>query len=93
MELKEARRLGIEYCESNNCSYTYISHDSANGFYLTEEETKHTVFFVKRNGALKSCRGTNYAIDFHKELKKRKNKRSNGKREIAKMLDKESFEE
>ena len=96
MKLKEVRKLGIKYCEENNCNYTYISHDNVNEFYLTEEENKHTVFLVKRNGGLNAYRGTNYAADFHKELKKRRsNKRQSGKREVARMLDcdEEGFEE
>ena len=87
MKLKEVRKLGIEYCEANNCNYTYIAHDSTNEFYITEKEDKHTVFLVKKNGGLNAYRGTNYAVDFHKELKKRRsNRRKNGKREISEIL-------
>lgn len=88
MKLKDVRKLGIKYCAENNCNYTYISHDNVNEFYITEKEDKHTVFIVKRNGGLNAYRGTNYAIEFHKELKKRKNnKRKNGKKEIAEILN------
>lgn len=89
MKLKEARKLGIDYCEENNCNYTYISHDSTNEFYLTEEESKNTVFLVKKNGGLNAYRGTSYAADFHKELKKRRNKKkkNDGKKKIAEMLN------
>ncbi len=96
MKLKEVRKLGIKYCEENNCNYTYISHDNVNEFYLTEEENKHTVFLVKRNGGLNAYRGTNYAADFHRELKKRRSsKRGNGKRRMAETFDcdEEGFEE
>lgn len=57
MKLKDVRKIGIEYCEQNNCAYTYISHDDVNEFYLTEKEDKHTVFFLNKNGSLKgvSC--------------------------------------
>lgn len=72
MKLKEARSSGIEYCEANNCNYTYIAHDNAQEFYLTENEDRHTVFFINRNGSLHPCRATEYAVSFHKELKKRK---------------------
>lgn len=89
MKLKEVRKLGIEYCKTNNCNYTYISHDSIDEFYLTEEETKNTVFLVKKNGGLNAYRGTSYAADFHRELKKRRSrkKRNDGKKKIAEMLN------
>lgn len=88
MKLKEVRKLGIKYCEENNCNYTYIAHDSTNEFYITEKEDKHTVFLVKKNGGLNAYRGTNYAVDFHKELKKRRsNRRKSGKREIAEIIN------
>lgn len=88
MKLKEVRKLGIKYCEENNCNYTYISHDNDSEFYLTDEEDKHTVFFVNKNGSLKACFATKYASDFHKELRKRrKNRRQGGKREVAEMCN------
>lgn len=88
MTLKEARKLAIKYCEENNCSYTYISHDEVSDFYLTDEETRYTVFFVNRNGSLKVCRNGKYAVDFHKELRRRrKHKKNNGKREAAEMFN------
>lgn len=94
MKLKDVRKLGIKYCEENNCNYTYISHDNVNEFYLTEDEDKHTVFLVKKNGGLNAYRGTNYAADFHKELKKRRsNKRQNGKRRITEILNQNDEEE
>ena len=84
MKLKEARNLGIKYCEKNNCNYTYISHDEASDFYLTDNEGRYTVFLVNKNGSLDACRNTKYAIDFHKELeKRRKHRRKNDKRKIA----------
>lgn len=84
MKLKEARNLGIKYCEENKCNYTYISHDDVEGFYLTDSESKHTVFFIGKNGSLNAYRGTRYAVDFHKELqKRRKHRRNNDKRAIA----------
>lgn len=93
MKLKEARKLGIEYCETNNCNYTYIAHDKTNEFYLTEDEDKHTVFLVKKNGGLNAYRGTNYAAEFHRELNKRRNnKRKSGKKEIANILNQDEKE-
>ena len=88
MKLKEVRKLGIKYCEENNCNYTYILHDNDSEFYLTDEQDKHTVFLVNRNGSLDACYSTRYAVDFHKELKKRrKNRRQSGKKEIAEMCN------
>lgn len=93
MKLKDVRKLGIKYCEENNCNYTYISHDGVNEFYLTEDEGKHTVFLVKRNGGLNAYRGTNYAAEFHKELKKRRSsKKRDGKRRISEMLNQDDEE-
>lgn len=86
MKLKDARKLAIKYCEENNCNYTYISHDDINGFDLTNKEGNHTVFLVNRNGSLDAYYATKYACEFHKELKRRKkNRRNNDKKEIAKM--------
>lgn len=88
MKLKDVRKLGIEYCETNNCNYTYIAHDGTNEFYLTEKEDNHTVFLIKRNGGLNAYRGTNYAADFHRELKKRRNnRRKNDKRRLSEMVN------
>lgn len=88
MKLKEARSLAIKYCVENNCSYTYISHNNVNEFFLTEDEDKHTVFLVNKNGSLDAYRDTRYAVDFHKELRKRKkNKKRNGKKVVADMLN------
>lgn len=88
MKLKEARKLAIDYCVENNCNYTYISHDNVEEFYLTDKENQHTVFFVNKNGSLNAYRATQYAVDFHKELKRRKkNRKSNGKRVVADMLN------
>lgn len=93
MKLKEVRSIGIKYCTDNNCNYTYISHDSTNEFYLTEKEGKHTVFLVKKNGGLNAYRGTNYSVDFHKELKKRRNQRRRStKRQMAEMLNRDEVE-
>lgn len=83
MKLKEARSAGIKYCENNKCNYTFIAHDTTNEFYVTESNTKHTVFLVSRNGSLNATHDTQYALDFHKELqKRRKNKRNNNKRNM-----------
>ena len=93
MKLKEARKSAIKYCEENNCNYTYISHDNVEEFYLTDKENQHTVFFVNKNGSLNACRTTQYAVDFHKELKRRKkNRRSNDKKKIAEMLNRDDEE-
>jgi hypothetical protein len=84
MKLKEARSLAIKYCEENKCNYTYISHNNVEEFYLTDKEEKHTVFYINKNGSLNPCRSTQYAADFHKELKRRKkNRRKNGKKTVA----------
>jgi hypothetical protein len=93
MKLKEARKLAIDYCEENNCNYTYISHNDVEEFYLTDKQDKHTVFFINRNGSLNACRATQYAVDFHKELKRRKKNRSNNnKKAMADMLNRDSEE-
>lgn len=93
MKLKEARNLGIKYCEENKCKYTYISHDDTNEFFLTDKEHKHTVFLVNRNGRLNAYLATKYAVDFHKELKRRKNnRRTSDKRKAAEVIN-HSFEE
>ena len=90
MKLKEIRKLGIKYCEENKCNYTYISHDDSNEFYLMDKEDAHTVFHVNKNGSLNACRSTQYAVDFHKELKRRKkNRKNNGKRVMAEMLNRD----
>ena len=90
MKLKEARISAIKYCEENNCNYTYISHDDLEGFYPTAKENHQTVFFVNKNGSLNACRATQYAIDFHKELKKRKkNKRNNYKKKMAEVVNRD----
>ena len=88
MKLREARKLGIKYCEENKCNYTYISHDDINGFNLTDNESKHTVFLVNKNGSLDAYMNTKYAVDFHKELKRRtKKRRNNGKRKVIDMCN------
>lgn len=90
MKLKEARNLAIKYCEENNCNYTYISHNNVEEFYLTDKEDKHTVFYINKNGSLNPCRSTQYAVDFHKELKRRKkNRRRDGKRAIAEVANRD----
>ena len=93
MKLKEARKLAIKYCEENNCSYTYISYSDLEEFYPTEKESQQTVFFVNKNGSLNACRNTEYAVEFHKELRRRKNRRRNGKKMIAEMINHEEAEE
>ena len=94
MKLKEARKSAIKYCEENNCNYTYISHNNVEEFYLTDKEDKHTVFFLNKNGSLRACRNTEYAVDFHKELRKRKkNRKNNSKREVAEMLNRSEDED
>lgn len=88
MKLKEVRKQGIKYCQENDCNYTYISFDDANEFYLTENENRHTVFLVNKNGSLDPCLVTKYGEDFHKELKRRKkNRRKNGKIKIAEICN------
>ena len=90
MKLKEARSLAIKYCEENKCNYTYISYSDLEEFYLTNKENQHTVFFVNKNGSLNACRSTQYAVDFHKELKKRKkNKRNNHKKKMAEIANRD----
>lgn len=90
MKLKEARNAAIKYCEENNCNYTYISHNSVDEFYLSDKEDKHTVFFINKNGSLNPCRTTQYAVDFHKELKRRKkNRKNNEKRKMAEMINRD----
>ena len=85
MNLKEARKLGIEYCQEHNCNYTYISFDDAMRFYLTEREDKHAVFIVTKNGSLKPHITTDYAANFHRELKRRKKNRRKNKVNINKI--------
>lgn len=88
MRLSDVRKLGIKYCEENNCNYTYISHNNVEEFYLTDKEDKNTVFFLNKNGSLRACRSTEYAVAFHKELKRRKkNRRKNGKRVVAEIAN------
>ena len=94
MKLSDVRKLGIKYCEENNHNYTYISHNNIEEFYLTDKEDRHTVFFVNKNGSLRTCRNTEYAVDFHKELKRRKkNRRKNGKRAVAEVANRASNED
>lgn len=88
MKLSDVRKLGIKYCEENNCNYTYISHNNIEEFYLADKEDKHTVFFLNKNGSLRTCRATEYAADFHKELKRRKkNRRKHGKRKVTEIYN------
>lgn len=90
MKLKDVRKLAIKYCDENKCKYTYVSHNETEEFYITDKEDKHTVFLVNRNGSLNAYRDTQYAVDFHKELKRRrKNKRNNGKRKIVDICNSE----
>ena len=90
MKLKEARSLAIKYCEENKCNYTYISYSDLEEFYLTNKENQHTVFFINKNGSLNACRSTQYAVDFHKELKKRKkNRRNNHKKKMAEIANRD----
>lgn len=94
MKLKEARNAAIKYCEENKCNYTYISYSDLEEFYPTAKENQHTVFFVNKNGSLNACRTTQYAIDFHKELKKRKkNRRKNDKKKLAEVVNREFTED
>ena len=94
MKLSDVRKLGIKYCEESNCNYTYISHNDVEEFYLTDKEDKHTVFFVNKNGSLRACRSTEYAVDFHKEHKRRKkNRNKNGKRKIADLANRDLVDE
>ena len=90
MKLRDVRKLAIKYCEENNCNYTYISHNDIEEFYLVDKEDKHTVFFANKNGSLKTCRNTEYAVSFHKELKKRKkNRKKNSKRKISEVINRD----
>lgn len=92
MKLKEVRKLGIKYCEENNCNYIYIAYDNTEEFYLTPDENKQTVFLVGKNGSLKICRATEYAVDFHKELRRRKkNRRKSGKKAVAEIANHDSL--
>lgn len=93
MKLKEARNLSIKYCEENNCNYAYISHNNVEEFYLTDKEDKHTVFYINKNGSLNPCRATQYAVDFHKELKRRKKHRRSGKKIVADIANRSSVNE
>lgn len=88
MKLADVRKSGIVYCETNDCPYTYISHNKTQEFYLTENENKHTVFYINKNGSLNPCRSTQYAVDFHKELKRRRNnRRKNDKRKVKEIVE------
>lgn len=90
MKLAEARNLAIKYCEENKCNYTYISHNNTEEFYLVDKEDKYTVFFINKNGSLKPYRYTEYAVSFHKELKKRKrHRRNNGKKAVAEIANRD----
>lgn len=94
MKLSDVRKLGIKYCEDNNCNYTYISHNNVEEFYLADKEDKHTVFFLNKNGSLRACRATEYAVDFHKELRRRKkNRRNSNKRNIADIANRDLVNE
>lgn len=94
MKLKEARNAAIKYCEENKCNYTYISYSDLEEFYPTSKENQHTVFFVNKNGSLNACRTTQYAVDFHKELKKRKkNRRKNNKKKLAEVVNRDFTED
>ena len=88
MKLRDARKSAIKYCEENKCNYTYISFSDLEEFYPTSKENQHTVFLVNKNGSLNAYRTTQYAADFHKELKRRKkNRKNNSKKTIAEMLN------
>ena len=88
MKLREARKACIKYCEENKCNYVCISYNDVDEFYCSDNENNETVFFVGKNGSLRVCRNTNYAMEFHKELKRRKNKRKNNyKKKIAEMCN------
>lgn len=84
MNLKDAKKVGVEYCIKNNIGYSYISYDDVNRFSWSEKEDNHTVFFINKNGSLRMCRATEYAVYFHKELKKRKKlKKASQKKKIT----------
>ena len=93
MNLKEVRKLGIKYCEENNCKYTYISFNDTDKFYLSDKENNYTVFTVKNNGSLGAYLATKYAADFHKELKRRKSNRRKSYKEQAIRAYSRSYEE
>lgn len=91
MKLKEVRKLAINYCEENKQNYTHIGHDNESEFYLTDRDDAHVIFLVNRNGSLTACHNTSYAVDFHKELKRRKkSRRRNDKRKIAEIANRDS---
>ena len=91
MKLKEVRKLDINYCEENKQNYTHIGHDNESEFYLTDRDDHNVVFLVNRNGSLTACHNTSYAVDFHKELKRRKkNRRKNDKRKLADVANRDS---
>lgn len=92
MKLRDVRKLAIKYCAENNNNYAYISHDNVSEFYLTDKETKYTVFLVNKNGSLDAYLNTAYAAEFHQELKRRKNSRrkdskKTGKKKVAEICN------
>lgn len=92
MKLKDARKLAIKYCEEYDCSYTYIAHKDGDEFYVTNEEDKHTVFLINRNGSISAYRASVYSVNFHKELKRRKNQRRKiDKKKIADVINYDSL--
>ena len=88
MKLKDARKVGIKYCEENDCSYACISFSEIYEFTVTSQETKNTVYLVNRNGSLDPYYVTNYAKNYHKEREKKESGRGNGsKRAVAELLN------
>ena len=84
--LKEARKEGREYLNKYPYrSYCYISYRKHLGFYHVEafktgkftwdNRDGYEVFMLHKNGSLENILNTNYARNFHQELKRRKKKR------------------
>ena len=94
MNLKESRKAAINNCVENNQGYTYISYDKTNEFYLTNEQEKHTVYFVNKSGSMHAYAVTDYAKNFHIEsVKKENSRRNDDKRKLAEMCNRVDEEE
>lgn len=85
--LKEIRKLGIDYCKKNLCGYTYISANNVDGFYISVTGDDHTVFMLNSNGSLHPIMGTSFAVDFHKHFKKRTERSRDGKKTLAELAN------
>ena len=88
MKLRDARKVGIKYCENNNCNYACISYSDEYEYTVTDKECKNTVYFINRNGSLDAYLGTNYAANYHKQHEKReKGRGKNGKKELSEICN------